>query len=141
MRLRQILNNLAANAAKFTAEGSIALAARKGRDWVAFQVRDTGCGIPADKHDAIFAPFEQLQPGEDGAHGMGLGLAIVKQLVDLLGGTITVESSPGAGATFTVTLPTPIASGIGADGRNATADEPPRGRFASRPAPLRAARA
>jgi signal transduction histidine kinase len=113
LRLRQILNNLATNAAKFTAEGAITIAARAERDRLVLQVRDTGCGIPPEAHERIFAVFEQAAPPGRGPGGMGLGLAIVRQLTDLLGGTVAVASTPGAGAVFTVTLPgavTPIAA-------------------------------
>jgi signal transduction histidine kinase len=105
LRLEQILTNLATNAAKFTAEGTITLAAHSSGDHVVFKVSDTGCGIPPAKHESIFDAFEQVAPASDGASGIGLGLAIVRQLTDLLGGTVTVASEVGAGATFTVTLP------------------------------------
>lgn len=110
VRVRQILGNLAANAAKFTREGTIAIAASAGRDWVTFIVKDTGCGIPDDKHDVIFTAFEQLAPGAP-AGGIGLGLAIVRQLIDVLGGAIHLDSTPGRGATFTVMLPQLQAAG------------------------------
>ena len=98
MRLQQILNNLATNAAKFTDEGSIAIAAHPDGDAVAFTVRDSGCGIPASQHEAIFDAFEQGNARRDGAatgNGIGLGLAIVRQLTDLLGGTVGLASTPG----------------------------------------------
>jgi signal transduction histidine kinase len=107
LHLRQILYNLAANAAKFTQEGCITIAARGDRGHAIFEVRDTGCGIPAAKHEAIFTAFEQVTPSGKSGSGIGLGLAIVRQLTDLLGGTVTVSSSSGTGATFVVTLPHP----------------------------------
>jgi signal transduction histidine kinase len=117
LRLSQILNNLATNAAKFTDAGSIAIRARAERDGLRFEVSDTGCGIPPEQHELIFRAFEQLGPtASRPAHsGIGLGLAIVRQLTDLLGGTIVVTSAPGKGSTFAVTFPgmraTPIAPG------------------------------
>jgi signal transduction histidine kinase len=106
MRLRQILTNLGTNAAKFTDEGRIAIAASADRDTVTFVVEDTGCGIPETEHESIFDAFEQgaTEPGRK-TGGIGLGLAIVRQLTDVLGGSVSVTSRRGAGATFTVRLP------------------------------------
>lgn len=112
MRLRQILNNLATNAAKFTDRGTIEVRAREEGNAAVFEVRDTGRGIPTAQHEAIFAAFEQLVPDHAGkSGGVGLGLAIVRQLTDLLGGTVTVTSTVGHGATFAVRLPLAAASG------------------------------
>ncbi len=106
MRLQQILNNLATNAAKFTDAGRIVLRAYLDHDAAVFQVHDSGCGIPPAQHEAIFDAFEQVGAVPDGkSGGIGLGLAIVRQLTDLLGGTVTVASRLGEGATFTVQLP------------------------------------
>jgi signal transduction histidine kinase len=105
LRLGQILTNLASNAAKFTAGGRITIGARATPEGHVFAVRDTGCGIPADRQESIFDAFEQVVPGLNGAGGIGLGLAIVRQLVDLLGGTVHVASEVGVGSTFTVVLP------------------------------------
>lgn len=110
VRVRQILSNLATNAAKFTARGEIRFVARGAPGGVVLQVCDTGCGIPADKHASIFGAFEQVSPSGGagsaaGSGGIGLGLAIVKQLSDLLDGSVEVASEPGRGATFTVRLP------------------------------------
>jgi signal transduction histidine kinase len=102
-RVRQILNNLVANATKFTTEGRIVVTARAQRDAVGFYVSDTGCGIPAGKHEKIFCAFEQVTPGAHG--GVGLGLAIVHQMTELLGGSISLTSAPGVGSSFAVTLP------------------------------------
>lgn len=106
MRLQQILNNLGTNAAKFTDQGRITIAAHADRDTVAFVVRDTGCGIPPAEHESIFDAFEQggTEAGRK-TSGIGLGLAIVRQLTDVLGGSVAVASEPGAGAIFTVRLP------------------------------------
>ena len=104
MRLRQILHNLATNAIKFTDHGAITLRARASRGHAIFEVRDTGRGIPASRHDQIFTAFEQVDP-QTGTDGIGLGLALVRQLCDVLGGTVTLTSTEGAGSTFTVSLP------------------------------------
>ncbi len=114
LRLQQVLNNLATNAAKFTDEGRITLAASADQDTVVFTVRDTGCGIPRAQHEAIFDAFEQ--GGSEAARktsGIGLGLAIVRQLTDIMGGTVSVESAPGAGSAFTVRLPFATIDGEG----------------------------
>jgi signal transduction histidine kinase len=114
LRLQQILNNLATNAAKFTDEGRITIAAFVDQETVVFVVRDSGCGIPAAQHEAIFDAFEQV--GSEAGRktgGIGLGLAIVRQLTDILGGSVGVASTPGAGSTFTVRLPFIAASTSG----------------------------
>lgn len=106
LRLQQVLNNLATNAAKFTDEGRITLAAFVEQDTIVFVVRDTGCGIPAAQHESIFDAFEQgSSEGDRKTNGIGLGLAIVRQLADVLGGSVSVASAPGAGSVFTVRLP------------------------------------
>lgn len=104
LRLRQILNNLVTNAARATRSGRIEIGARREHEWLVLTVSDTGCGISPEKHAAIFDAFEQVgSPTSDS--GIGLGLAIVRQLVEVLGGEVTVQSALGAGATFTVRLP------------------------------------
>jgi PAS domain S-box-containing protein len=104
--LRQILANLVNNAVKFTQQGEVkVLLYLDDADRWALQVCDTGVGISAEKLRLIFEPFRQLQEGRATQTGSGLGLSIVKQLVDLMNGVIEVESAPGAGSTFTVTLP------------------------------------
>ncbi len=105
LRVRQILSNLAGNAAKFTARGEIRLVARPSPGGAMFVVKDTGCGIPEEKQATIFSAFEQVAPGGSARSGIGLGLAIVRQLCDLLGGRVHVASRPGRGSTFTVWLP------------------------------------
>ncbi|HWV51377.1 ATP-binding protein [Pseudorhodoplanes sp.] len=106
-RLKQVLLNLAGNAIKFTNEGGVAIVVEPGA-WqgeVVFKVRDTGVGIAAADHDKIFEEFEQTEAGASQADGAGLGLAIVKRIVEGMQGRIAVESAPGAGALFEVTLP------------------------------------
>ncbi|HWJ23241.1 MAG TPA: CHASE3 domain-containing protein [Gemmatimonadaceae bacterium] len=111
-RLAQILTNLLANAVKFTPPGGrvgVAWAARgddTSRPRLEVRVSDTGIGIPADKREAIFEPFTQLDRGlTRSAEGTGLGLAISRDLARRMGGDLTVESTPGEGSTFTLTLP------------------------------------
>ena len=105
MRLRQILNNLVTNAARATRSGRITIAARREGDWLLLSVSDTGCGIALEKQQLIFNAFEQAGSNGSASSGIGLGLAIVRQLVEVLGGEVSVASAPGAGATFTVRLP------------------------------------
>jgi len=106
-RLQQILYNLVGNAIKFTDQGCVQLCAGIDDDGlIAVSVCDTGPGIAPSQHEAIFASFEQLDSGAGRAHGgTGLGLAVTRSLVNALGGTIRLESQPGAGACFHFTLP------------------------------------
>jgi signal transduction histidine kinase/CheY-like chemotaxis protein len=105
-RLKQIFVNLLSNAVKFTEEGTITVTAQ-GRDGqVAVAVADTGIGIPEDKLELIFEEFRQVDSSTTRRYsGTGLGLSISRRLAQLLGGDITVQSTVGAGSTFTVTLP------------------------------------
>lgn len=105
-RLRQILNNLLANAVKFTERGLVRLRVYPRGDAVAFEVSDTGIGIPKDKQRLIFEPFEQAGPDTHRRYGgAGLGLSISRDLAELLGGRLTVESEPGRGSVFTLLVP------------------------------------
>ena len=107
-RLRQVLLNLLANAVKFTSRGTIFFrvirAIRRDdtadRTLLQFEVEDTGIGIPADQLPRLFIPFEQVSAGPRWAEGTGLGLAISRQLVQLMGGDITVTSEPNKGSLF-----------------------------------------
>lgn len=106
-RLRQVLVNLVGNAIKFTLSGSVRLALR-GPDPVVIAVEDTGIGIPRDKLDRIFDPFEQAQGGlQRQFEGSGLGLAITKRLVDAMQGTLKVTSREGLGTVFEIRLSMP----------------------------------
>ncbi len=106
-RLKQVLSNLLSNACKFTKEGSITLGAEISEEKeVVFYVRDTGRGIPAEAHKAIFERFEKVEEeGHDFAVGSGLGLSISTYLVRRMTGKIAVESEQGKGSKFIVTLP------------------------------------
>ncbi len=110
VRLRQILNNLAGNAVKFTEKGHISLkvslAADRGhRIALRFDVEDTGIGIPSDKLGVIFEPFVQADSSTTRKFGgTGLGTSISKRLVEMMGGKIGVSSEPGRGSTFWFTV-------------------------------------
>ena len=105
-RLRQIFNNLMSNAIKFTAHGNIEIGFQPKGAMVEFYVKDTGIGIPKEYHDTIFERFRQVEAGNSRIYGgNGLGLAISRNLVALMGGKIWLESEPGKGSVFYITLP------------------------------------
>lgn len=127
-KLKHILQNLINNAIKFTEKGSVTVSARIRQQasgsrqqeedppmphasrlsptWVEFKVTDTGIGIPEGALPDIFDKFHQVDSSETRLYGgVGMGLYIVKQYTELLGGSVAVESSPGKGSTFTVTIP------------------------------------
>jgi len=110
-RLRQVLYNLLGNALKFTERGRIELRVAAHEHRVRFTVVDTGIGIAAADQAAIFNLFHQAAGPALSAHGAGLGLAISQRLVRLMGGEITVESSPGAGSRFSFAVELPPALG------------------------------
>ncbi len=107
-RLQQILVNLATNALRYTEQGEVRVRLLRPdpAQW-ALVVKDTGIGIARDAQAYIFEPFRQVRPAMDDrrTRGVGLGLSIVKQLVDLMGGKISLVSAPGQGSAFTVVLP------------------------------------
>jgi len=107
MKLQQIVVNLLGNALKFTKQGTVeVLTDSRTPDTWEIKVRDTGIGIPADALPKIFDVFQQVDTTDSRQYeGTGLGLAIVKNLVQHMNGTVTVQSTVGAGSTFTVTLP------------------------------------
>lgn len=107
LRIRQIANNLLSNAVKFTASGSVTLHTDYQEGYLHLTVTDTGKGMEEADKQRIFQEFTRL-PGAQGEEGFGLGLSIVHKLVHLLKGNIEVESQPGQGSSFRVTLPLPM---------------------------------
>lgn len=113
VRIRQIITNLVGNAIKFTPRGSITVGLRRARPspdapgpGLELVVADTGIGIPEELTEAVFQPFQQLQPtGGKLSEGIGLGLAITRELVSLMKGSLGVTRRPRGGSRFVVTLP------------------------------------
>jgi CheY-like chemotaxis protein/signal transduction histidine kinase/HAMP domain-containing protein len=137
-RLQQVLKNLMSNAFKFTEEGGVTLRLKAVREgWspqqeilnqasmvVAFEVTDTGIGIPIEKQKIIFEAFQQADASTSRKYGgTGLGLAICRELANLLGGELALRSAPSVGSTFTLYLPADFA-GSSAKTRVAAADAP-----------------
>lgn len=105
-KIRQIIVNFLSNALKFTEEGFIELGIESGENLVRLFVKDTGIGVPEIYHDKIFERFRQVETSHTRKYGgNGLGLCISKNLVELLGGTIGMESEEGKGSTFYITIP------------------------------------
>lgn len=107
LRISQALDNLVSNAIKYSPDGgAVTVRARTSDDWVQLQVQDTGMGISEEETSRIFTRFFRTQAAQQAAiPGVGLGLSITKTIVERHGGAITCESKPGAGTTFTMTLP------------------------------------
>jgi len=103
--LAEVITNLVSNAIRYTDKGEVKMACVERDGQCHLEVSDTGIGIEADQLDAIFREFHQCKLPGASKEGFGLGLAIVRRLTDLLGHTIEVESDPGRGSRFTVTLP------------------------------------
>jgi signal transduction histidine kinase len=106
-KLSQILRNFISNALKFTQHGEVRVSARAGDGGtVTFAVADTGIGIDPRYHAAIFEDFVQVDsPIQKRLRGTGLGLSLSRKLAELLGGSVAVQSEPGKGSTFSVTIP------------------------------------
>ncbi|KAA1174093.1 response regulator [Marinobacter salinexigens] len=112
-RLRQILINLLSNAIKYTDRGGVSLTLRYRNQVAEFTVRDTGEGIAEENIERIFRPFERIRNPGQSRTGTGLGLTITRLLTEIMGGDISVESEPGRGSTFRVSLMLSTLHGIG----------------------------
>jgi signal transduction histidine kinase/FixJ family two-component response regulator len=103
-RVRQILINLLGNAIKFTSTGSVTLRVSYAREMALLEIEDTGPGLSEDERQQIFEPFTRANSVGGSAPGAGLGLTIAKMLTDLMGGELTLTSTPGVGSMFRVRL-------------------------------------
>lgn len=125
LRLRQIVINLINNALKFTHKGNIKLTVKQIGSHVEFCIADTGIGMKPEELPKLFQPFRQVGSESQKYKGTGLGLAISKQLVNMMQGTIRVESEPGQGSRFIFTIPLIEAEEENSDlGMLTTADTP-----------------
>jgi signal transduction histidine kinase/DNA-binding NarL/FixJ family response regulator len=134
VKLRQVIDNLLSNAVKFTAQGRIRLQAAisdPAAGLVRFAVSDTGVGIGETDRAKLFQPFHQATEGRPPEPGTGLGLAISQRMVALMGGTLAVESTPGAGSTFSFAVRLPAAAA------GAAAATPPAARLTGYRGPRR----
>ena len=105
-KLRRVITNLLDNAIKFThSGGKVSLCVQDKAECVEIPVEDTGIGIPPERLSEVFHWYTRVEQEEEKSEGLGIGLAIVKELVELHGGEISVQSQPGKGSRFTVTLP------------------------------------
>jgi CheY-like chemotaxis protein/anti-sigma regulatory factor (Ser/Thr protein kinase) len=104
-RLKQVMLNLLSNAIKYNREGGeVTIECERADEFLRIAVSDTGRGIAARELSNVFAPFERLDVGREAIEGAGLGLAISRQLMEAMGGTLSVRSVPGVGSTFTAEL-------------------------------------
>lgn len=105
-RISQVINHMLSNASAFTERGRVTCSAKRFNNYVVLSVSDTGIGIPPSQHEMIFEKFSQIGDAlTDKPKGVGLGLPICKLIVEYHGGTIAVESEPGKGSVFTISLP------------------------------------
>jgi signal transduction histidine kinase len=104
-RIRQIILNIVSNACKFTTKGSITIKAWQDNGEIKIMIKDTGPGIAAEDHEAVFETFRQTEVGLAHGTGTGLGMPISRRLAEAHGGRLWLESMPGEGATFYVALP------------------------------------
>jgi signal transduction histidine kinase/DNA-binding response OmpR family regulator len=115
VKVRQILLNLLSNASKFTEAGRVSLSVERKRmegedEWVVFQISDTGIGMTPEQLARLFRPFTQADASTTKKYGgTGLGLTITRHFADMMGGAITVRSTPDQGTTFTVRIPAEVA--------------------------------
>jgi PAS domain S-box-containing protein len=126
-RLRQVISNLVSNAIKFTDHGGVTVAAEPelvsaDKFLLRVAVTDTGIGIPSDAHQAVFEAFAQGDSSTTRRFGgSGLGLSISKRIVEIMGGRVELDSSPGRGSTFTVWVPLGIADPVATSGAASSA--------------------
>jgi CheY-like chemotaxis protein/two-component sensor histidine kinase len=102
--LRRVLQNLVSNAIKYTPSGKVLVGARRRKDRLRLEVRDTGLGIPQNRLKTIFKEFQRLEAGAKVARGLGLGLSIVERMVRVLGHKLDVTSQQGKGSCFALDL-------------------------------------
>jgi two-component system, NarL family, sensor histidine kinase BarA len=106
IKLMQVLNNLLHNAIKFTERGAVTVSLAPCAEGLRFEVRDTGRGIAHEMQEQVFEKFFQVDSHAARTnHGTGLGLALVRELVELMDGTVRLDSQPGMGSSFSFTLP------------------------------------
>jgi len=106
VRAKQVLLNLLSNAVKYNREnGRIRVAVMNAEDFVRFEIADTGAGIPAERHDELFEPFNRLDAATSEVKGSGIGLSIARTIVEAMGGRLGVDSTVGEGSTFWFELP------------------------------------
>jgi signal transduction histidine kinase len=106
VRMAQVVGNLLSNAIKYTPPGgAMHISASADQKTFTLKVRDTGAGVHVEEHEKIFLPFYRGDTGRRIKQGMGLGLTIARDLVSAHGGELRLESTPGAGSEFTVSIP------------------------------------
>ena len=121
-RLKQVLLNLLSNAVKYNRkQGKVSIACVADGETIQIRISDTGAGLNCEQQARLFVPFERLDADMTAIEGTGIGLALSKRLVELMGGTIGVESVPGVGSTFWVRLPTATGE-VEASGRGRASD-------------------